>query len=168
MKVEIAKYNLLWPALFAKEKEALQNIFSEENFVIEHIGSTSILGLGAKPVIDIMIGVSDFSLAKNFISGIESLGYQYISRYESVMPFRKFFIKDYLGKRTHHIHLVELNTDFWKRHLAFRNYLRENDSVRDDYYLLKKRLAEREWNSGDEYAAAKSDFINQVLNQALK
>lgn len=168
MKVVIEEYNASWPVLFSEEKRKLENIFQLENIAIEHIGSTSVPGLGAKPVIDIMIGVSDFSMANNFISGLEGLGYQYISSYESMMPFRKFFIKDALGKRTHHIHLVEFNTDFWKRHLAFRNYLRENNEVKDEYYLLKKELSEKEWNSGDEYAAAKADFINEVLNKAIK
>lgn len=168
MKIVLEEYNASWPAVFAEEKRKLENIFPVENIAIEHIGSTSVVGLGAKPVIDMMIGVSDFSLANIFISGIEGLGYQYISSYESVMPFRKFFIKDDLGKRTHHIHLVEFNSDFWIRHLAFRNYLRENIEVRDEYYLLKKELSEKEWNSGDEYAAAKADFINEVLNKAMK
>jgi GrpB-like predicted nucleotidyltransferase (UPF0157 family) len=167
MKVVIEEYNPMWPALFENEKELLSNVFDEIEFAIEHIGSTSIVGLGAKPVIDIMVGVPDFSLANNYVAGIELLGYQYISSYESVMPFRKFFIKESAGKRTHHIHLVELNTDFWKRHLAFRNYLRENDKVRDAYFMLKKGLVEKEWKSGDEYAAAKGDFINEVLKKVL-
>ena len=168
MKAVIEEYNSLWPALFIKEKKLLSQVFTETDFAVEHIGSTSVFGLGAKPVIDIMIGVSDYSIANIFISGIEGLGYQYISSYESVMPFRKFFIKDALGKRTHHIHLVEFNSDFWKRHLVFRNYLRENNEVKDEYYLLKKELSEKEWNSGDEYAAAKADFINEVVNKVMK
>jgi GrpB-like predicted nucleotidyltransferase (UPF0157 family) len=168
MKVVIEEYNPMWPALFENEKELLSNVFDRTAFIIEHIGSTSIVGLGAKPVVDIMVGVADFTMANSFVAGIELQGYQYISSYESVMPFRKFFIKESAGIRTHHIHLVELNTDFWKRHLAFRDYLRENDKVRDAYFMLKKGLAEKEWNCGDEYAAAKADFINEVLNKAMK
>ena len=78
------------------------------------------------------------------------------------MPYRRFFTKDSNGKRTHHIHMVEIDTEFWSRHLKFRDQLRNNSNYKDQYYKLKLDLAKREWKDGNEYAAAKSEFIKMV------
>ena len=162
MKIVIEEYNPEWKTVFEKESGLLSQSIGDPDIVIEHIGSTSVEGLGAKPVIDIMIGVADFKSVNCYIGAIEKLGYTYVSKYEDTMPYRRFFTKDSSGKRTHHIHMVEIDTEFWKRHLKFRDELRNNDQYRDDYYKLKLELSEREWVDGNEYAGAKSDFIKGV------
>ena len=167
MKIIIEAYNPIWQELFEQERKSLTGIFNGVDFKIEHIGSTSIVGLGAKPVIDLMVGLSDFSIANHLVEDIEKLGYQYISEYEITMPYRRFFIKENDEKRTHHIHMVKLNSDFWIKHLAFRNHLRENIQTKEEYYQLKKKLASLKWKSGDDYANAKSEFINRVLVKAM-
>lgn len=162
LKIIIEKYNINWRTKFEEEFSLLMNSIKESDIKIEHIGSTSVDGLAAKPIIDIMIGLKDFNTADNHISSIESLGYNYISKYEDLMPYRRFFTKESNGKRTHHIHMVGYKTEFWNRHLRFRNHLRINNEDRDKYLELKMDLAKREWANGNEYADAKSEFINEI------
>ena len=162
MKIIIERYNNNWRTKFEEEFDLLMNSIKESDIKIEHIGSTSIEGLAAKPIIDIMIGLKDFNTANNHISTIESLGYNYVSKYENIMPHRRFFTKESSGKRTHHVHMVGLESEFWNRHLRFRNHLRNNNEDRDKYLELKMDLAKREWANGNEYADAKSEFIKEI------
>ena len=162
MKIIIETYNPKWTLEFEKESKLLLNLIKEQGCKIEHIGSTSIKGLGAKPVIDIMIGLRDFNTADNYISAITRQGYTYVSEFENEMPYRRFFTKEINNKRTHHIHMVELETEFWNRHLKFRNHLRLNHNDRNKYMDLKMNLSKREWTDGNEYAAAKSEFIRNI------
>jgi GrpB-like predicted nucleotidyltransferase (UPF0157 family) len=136
--------------------------FNDSSILIEHIGSTAVEGLSAKPVIDTIIGLPDFKTAGDYIKSIKDLGYEYISRFEDVMPYRRFFTKESSGIRTHHIHMVEAGSEFWFRHLAFRDYMRANINIRNEYQTLKKKLSEKEWKDENEYNAAKSDFIKGI------
>ena len=83
-----------------------------------------------------------------------------------MMPYRRFFTKRQNGQSTHNVHLVGIGTEFWLRHLAFRDHLRNNAGDRDKYYELKKELAKRDWKDGNEYAAAKSEFIRLIEAKA--
>jgi GrpB-like predicted nucleotidyltransferase (UPF0157 family) len=78
------------------------------------------------------------------------------------MPGRRYFTKETNGIKTHHIHMVEIDSGFWNRHLFFRDQLRENPVTRQQYQQLKTDLAKRQWNSGNDYAEAKNDFIRSV------
>ncbi|WP_028982517.1 GrpB family protein [Sporocytophaga myxococcoides] len=166
MKVELHTYNQDWKNLFQIEKELISSAILNSNIHIEHIGSTSIEGLSAKPIIDILIGVPDFSKVNDLISPIETCNYSYISIYEDTMPYRRFFTKSSDNKRTHQIHMVELNSPFWIRHLAFRNYLREHHEEKVAYNLLKTELSEKDWNDINDYAQAKTEFIRAVEYKA--
>lgn len=168
MKISIVEYSPVWRELFEKEKCLLEIALDENTGVIEHIGSTSVVGLAAKPIIDIMIGLHDFSLAGHLVSKIEKSGYQYVPEYEDVMPDRRYFKKKIGGASTHHIHLVEIGSEFWQRHLLFRDFLRENREVADEYAALKKRLAEIKWSDKNEYTDAKTAFIKNIENRARK
>ncbi len=167
MKIELVNYNPEWPKLFQAEKEALMNRLSGIESRIEHIGSTSIEGLCAKPIIDIMIGLNDFGLADQIIDRIVALEYLYVDKYNDIMPERRFFQKHKGNRKTHHIHMVGLDTEFWNRHLAFRDQLRNSKTDREDYANLKKQLAKQEWSDGNEYANAKTDFIRGIERKAL-
>jgi GrpB-like predicted nucleotidyltransferase (UPF0157 family) len=162
MRIIIEDYNPGWSTSFIAERDILIEAFGGIRIHVEHIGSTSVQGLAAKPVIDIMLGLEGFALADKVIDRIEKLAYVYVSKYEDVMPHRRFFIKDINGKRTHHIHMVEIGTEFWKRHLFFRDYLRNNPAASGQYQQLKIELAKREWNDGNEYADAKGEFIKSI------
>ena len=166
MKVSIVEYRHQWGEIFEEEKRLLQAVLGEVSSTVEHIGSTSVNGLAAKPVIDIMIGLPDFSVVDSLVPRIEALGYEYIKKYEDEMPFRRYFVKNSNGIRTHQIHMVEINSEFWGRHLLFRDYLRQNPEMVNKYAALKKQLAEREWEDVNEYADAKSEFIRSIENKA--
>ncbi len=125
-------------------------------------------GLAGKPVIDVMIGLRNFADADSLVPKVVALGYTYIPEYEDVMPERRFFKKIQSGKITHHIHMVEINSPFWERHLLFRDYLRENPEVATEYGLLKKELAKCQWKDTNDYAEAKTQFIRKTEEQARR
>lgn len=166
MKISIVDYSPEWPALFLEEKRALEEALAPHDVVIEHVGSTSVPGLAAKPIIDIMIGVHDFSLIDSFVPPIVALGYDYIAKYEDVMPFRRYLRKMRGERNTHHIHMVAFGEEFWQRHILFRDYLRNNLDAVEQYAALKRELAEREWDHMNDYATAKTEFIRSVERRA--
>lgn len=166
MKVTIAEYRPEWLEMFEDEKGALREALGEVAARIEHVGSTAVANLAAKPIIDIMVGLEDFSNADNLVPVIEALGYEYVKKYEEVMPFRRFFIKEQSGVRTHQIHMVAEGGEFWDRLILFRDYLRENARAAAEYAALKKELAEREWEDVNEYADAKTEFVRKAEGEA--
>ncbi|MEN7551748.1 GrpB family protein [Rapidithrix thailandica] len=167
MKIIIESYNPAWKTAFEKEQALLLNAIKEPGLTIEHIGSTSVEGLGAKPIIDIMIGLKDFQTANTHLSAIENLGYVYLSKYEDEMPYRRFFFKEENGVRTHHIHMVALGTEFWDRHLQFRDHLRTHAHDRERYHALKMELAGNEWEHMNDYADAKTGFIRAIEQKTM-
>jgi len=162
MKIELETYNPAWRETFILESQAIMQVLAQARPVVEHIGSTAVVGLSAKPVIDIMIGLPDFSIAGDLIPAMEGLGYKYIAEYEDVIPDRKFFSKSSGGRRSHHLHMVELNEDYWDRHMFFRNHLRNNENAKFAYQDLKMRLAKLDWEDRNQYGMAKSAFIRAI------
>jgi len=165
MKITLTDYAPDWPQRFEAEKTLLRQHISQPA-VIEHIGSTAIPGLCAKPIIDILIGVASLARINEAVPQIEALGYEYISAYEDQMPYRRFFRKWNNGIRTHHIHMVEEKSTFWNRHLSFRDYLRAHHDIAAQYGELKRALAEKEWDDMNDYADAKTAFIRDVEKRA--
>ena len=167
-KIIITEYDSSWPSLFEEEKKRLSQILPPE-IVIKHIGSTSVPGLAAKPVIDIMIGVPSLELADEMcIEPIKELGYTYVPEYEKQIPERRYFRK--LNKEeipTHHIHLVEHNSPWWNRHMQFRDYLRQHPDAVQEYALLKKELASQ-FSDTNKYASAKTKFVKKIELLAKK
>lgn len=166
MKVTIVEYRPEWQTMFEDEKKILETALGDVRAKIEHIGSTAVTELAAKPVIDLMVGLEDFSIADSVVPKIEALAYDYIQKYESVMPFRRFLIKERDGIRTHHIHMVGIGSEFWERHILFRDYLRQNTDVAVQYASLKRELARRDWKDVNEYADAKTEFIREIEHKA--
>jgi GrpB-like predicted nucleotidyltransferase (UPF0157 family) len=162
MKIILVKYSSDWPKMFEWESRLFLQTLGDSVAKIEHIGSTSVPGLLSKPTIDIMIGLHDFSVADSLIPKIVSLGYTYFPEFEDVMPNRRFFRKLIDGDATHHIHMTEIDSKFWQRHLLFRDYLREHDETAEKYAELKKRLAKRHWKISNDYAKAKNEFIRNI------
>jgi len=168
LKISIEPYNQDWPTKFKHEKEKISQAIGGIFRSIEHIGSTSVPGLAAKPTIDILIGVKNLSeVTPEIIQKIEQLGYDYVSKYESNMPERRFFRKVLKGKKTHHIHLVEVDSDFFKRHLLFRDYLRAHPKDARVYEELKHKLA-KQFLDTNEYAKAKTEFVVSIEEKARK
>lgn len=152
--------------MFERERKSLEAVIGAGAAIIEHIGSTSVTGLAAKPIIDIMIGLRDFSVADRLVPEIVALGYIYIPKYEKEMPYRRYFKKVAGGVSTHHIHMVQAGGDFWQRHLLFRDYLMANPDVAAAYAVLKKELAKLEWDDTNDYADAKTAFVKNIENMA--
>jgi len=163
MTIDLSEYNIEWLTLFDTEKSIISLNFPIQEILIEHIGSTSVKDLKAKPIIDIMIGLTELpSDISPVVKYLRTLGYEYISEYNLTIPERRFFQKDINGKRSHHIHMVSFNSDFWDRHLFFRNQLRSNPLIREEYGKLKIELTTQQWNSVNDYANAKSNFIKSI------
>jgi GrpB-like predicted nucleotidyltransferase (UPF0157 family) len=165
--VKLSKYNSKWPRLFEREKRLLQKTLGDKIIAIEHIGSTAILGITAKPLIDINIAVASLNdnTIKKFIAPLQSLGYTYMHKF----PGRRFFAKGPESKRTHHLNLVKANSQTsWHDHLLFRDYLRAHRSARDKYATLKIQLAKQFPADRASYTQGKEKFIKSIINQAQK
>ncbi|NGX48595.1 MAG: hypothetical protein K940chlam5_00183 [Candidatus Anoxychlamydiales bacterium] len=165
--VAISGYNSQWPLLYKEESKLILSVLNGWIESIDHIGSTSIPNLASKPIIDILIGVKSLKDAdRHCVERLESIGYQYIKKYEEKIPERRFFVKYKDGNRFVHIHLTEKNNDFWKRHIAFRDYLRKKPKIVKEYEELKRKLATF-CESREEYTFAKSAFIKTIEKKAL-
>lgn len=151
------------------EKRRIIDVIGHIVVRVEHIGSTAVPNLGAKPIIDIMVAVSHLSDAEKCIEPLEHIGYDYVPEYEDSMPERRYFHKGEPPKEQHyHLHMVELACDFWKRHLLFRDYLRTHPEIAQEYYELKKRLANEYRSDREGYTDAKTSFIQSVVSTARK
>jgi GrpB-like predicted nucleotidyltransferase (UPF0157 family) len=130
---------------------------------VEHIGSTSVPDLPAKPVIDLLVGVRSLDDSPAMVDAITALGYEYVAEFEDELPNRRYFRRFTDGRRSHQIHLVErTDVGWWDRHVAFRDWLRAHPEDRDAYAELKRRLAVEHRDDRAAYTGAKSDFIHGV------
>jgi GrpB-like predicted nucleotidyltransferase (UPF0157 family) len=162
-QVRLVLHDNEWPAFFQNEASYLHRILNEELIAIEHIGSTAIPGLEAKPIIDVMIGVRDAASRARVAARLSSL--DYIDKGERGIPGRTFLTKG--DPVTHHLHLVLYNEGFWVDHLLFRDYLRNKPGIAQDYSEIKKKLAIAYPENRELYTLGKSDFIVRVVEQAL-
>ena len=161
MPVTLSTYSPLWPSIFEIEKERLARIM-QGAALIEHIGSTAVPGLGAKPIIDVMVGTPDLAIVERRMPELFALGYRYVPEFEKSTPERRYFTKEDGQPGHFHLHAVVLDSPFWKRHLAFRDALRRDPALAQRYWKLKQRLASRFAHDRDAYAVAKSAFIRAV------
>ncbi len=179
--IVIADYDPAWVTRFEAERDLIYRTCGRDAFVrIEHMGSTSVPGLAAKPIIDMMPGVRSLDDAPPLIPLLGSIGYDYEPAFEKPspelkdpgMPERRYFRKDADGVRAFHMHLVEAGSEFWVRHLRFRNHLRTFPETALAYADLKRRLA-AEFNAGLTpasdvnvgYTDNKTAFVEDVLRQ---
>lgn len=167
MVIEIASYNPDWPAAFAAEAERLRFAIAQPALVIEHIGSTAVPGLAAKPVIDIMPGVESALELDACVKPLVAIGYTYIPDYEDVMPFRRFLRKALTPDQRpgFNLHIVARGSKFWHEHLGFRDRLRHDQELAQRYEALKRELASQHTDT-NEYAGAKTEFIVSALAAA--
>jgi GrpB-like predicted nucleotidyltransferase (UPF0157 family) len=166
--IVIVAYDPRWPQQFEAERASLADLFSEAAASIEHIGSTAVPGLGAKPIIDIMLGVGVLQEVESRIPSLESFGYEYVPELEVELPERRYFRKPREGARTHHLHCLSRSSDFWRRHLVFRDHLRRHPDDARAYFQLKQRLASEHHTDGLAYAKAKSRFIESIVEKAAR
>lgn len=164
--IEVAPYDARWPAAFEQERALLAEALGPWLAgPPEHIGSTAVPGLAAKPVIDIMAPVHTLAASRPAIEAARELGYVHYPYKPDVMHW---FCKPSAEHRTHHLHLVPLGSPLWRERLAFRDALRADPELRASYQALKLDLAQRHRLVREAYTDAKTPFIEQVLRQAAR
>lgn len=161
--IEVVPYNSLWENQFHEEAEKIRNIMKDEIIHIHHIGSTSIPGICAKPIVDMLVEVKDISKIGEYIDDMSELGY--IARGEWGIVGRRYFIKG-LYERTHHVHVYQVGNPEIKRHLLFRDYLIEHPKEAKQYERLKKMLAVKYRHNAAGYMDGKDLFIKDIDRKA--
>ena len=167
--IVIAPYDPAWPARFAAEAERIRQAFGTHALRIEHVGSTAVPGLPAKPVIDIQVSVPSLELGDLFHSQLVALGYTHfpLGAFDLVYPFYK---RPTEWPSTHHVHLCAAGSEQERSHLAFRDYLRSSPALAAEYASLKQQLASAHdgltMESQERYSLSKSEFVRSVLVHA--
>lgn len=155
--VELVPHNPEWSQLADEEAKLILENLSITVIGIYHIGSTSVPGIKAKPIIDFVMEVKALEDVIQSITVLEGLGY--ISKGEYGIPGRQFFTKDTHGERSHHLHVFQTGHPDIERHLVFRDFLRANPEAAREYEKIKEKLAKRFPKASGSYTEAKSDFI---------
>ncbi len=164
--VEIVPYDPSWPKLFEEERtRLLHTIGAWLVGPVEHIGSTAVLGLAGKPVIDIMAGIATLETSRPAIAVLADLGYAY-APYRP--EFEHWFCRPSLAFRTHHLHLVPFGSPQWIAPIAFRDYLRAHPAIAVEYVELKQRLAQEYRFDREAYTEAKGPFVTRITKLALQ
>jgi len=171
--IDIIPYDPAWPARFEREKQHLLSCLPADLVLrVEHFGSTAVPALAAKPIVDILVEVTDLeAVRERIVPLLTAQGYEYFWRPtfgDDGPPYYAWFIKrdPATGMRTHHVHMVESDfAEHWDR-LLFRDYLIEHPAVAKEYEALKRRLAEERGSDRVRYTREKTEFIAAVTNKA--
>ena len=171
LSIVIADYDPRWPAMYTEESARVHDAIGEWLVGIEHVGSTSVPGLAAKPTVDIMPGLRSLGDSPHIVEPLQRLGYRYYPEHETVMPERRYFAlpagDEHRGRRRFQLHIVETTSAFWRRHLAFRDHLRAHPETAAEYAALKRRLAAEYGSDRVGYTGAKTEFITRIESLAL-
>lgn len=160
--VRVVPHDPGWAAEFAAERARLGESLGDVPAIIEHVGSTSVPGLPAKPILDVIVGRPPESALSDYVGAFERIGYIY--RGELGLPGREYFVRGMEPvPRTHHLHLVLIGSDHWLRTLAFRDHLRRHPEAAQAYAALKGELAKRYPTDRGAYTAAKDAFIQEAI-----
>lgn len=162
--VRLEPYTPQWAIAYADERNRILSVLRNRVICIEHIGSTSIPGLSAKPIIDIAIGVDDLSDAEKFVPLMERIGYSYAG--DGGVPNHRIFGRG-PRLRTHLVHAVVANGQEWRDHIGFRDALLGDPQLVKEYASLKSRLAAAFPDDRSSYTRAKSGFVERVLHRSI-
>lgn len=165
MRVVVNHYNPQWPGMFEAEATRIRDIFGEELLALHHIGSTSVPGLKAKPIIDMIPVVQNIDVVDQYNDKMIALGYEPMGEFG--IPGRRYFRKGG-DDRTHHVHVFQAGSAEIERHLVFRDYLRQHPEDAKKYGELKQSLAERFPYDIEAYMDGKDQFIKDLEQEALK
>lgn len=163
MTYRIDDYSPRWPEEFAVQRDALADAFAGIPVAIEHIGSTSVPGLCAKPIIDILLGAPSLQDIEQRTEALRSRGFNYIQEHEDELPERRYFVKPESSSPRVNLHAVRIESRFWMDHVAFRDRLRSDQTLRDEYARLKKALFLLHPGDRSAYTSAKAPFIQRIL-----
>ncbi|TYS19840.1 GrpB family protein [Rossellomorea vietnamensis] len=164
--VILSEYNPQWEDQFEYEKKKILEAVGDKVVGIEHIGSTSIRGLKAKPIIDILAGVRDLNVVSSLIAPLSEVDFEYVPKPE--LTDRSFFRKGLWGKGTCHLHICEMNSSEWVEKLLFRDYLRKFPGAAEEYALLKSELSSLYKNDRPAYTKQKEPFIKEIIEKASR
>jgi GrpB-like predicted nucleotidyltransferase (UPF0157 family) len=160
-RIEVVPYDPNWVRAFEREREFLEGLLSPwRRGPIEHVGSTAVVGLCAKPVVDVMVGVVSLAESLPAKDALRDAGYQYSEYKTDVMHW---FCKPSFAFRTHHLHLVPFESELWHARLTFRDALRADPALCNEYAALKLALAKRFEFDREAYTDAKWPFVERVL-----
>ncbi|WP_394219209.1 GrpB family protein [Halobacillus trueperi] len=165
-RVQLSPYQSNWPETFASEKNVILQQLGDPTIPIEHIGSTSVPNLSAKPIIDILLGVESLDEFTRYIQPLSQAGYEYVPKPE--LRARRFFKKETDTNDTFHLHICEWKGSEWEEKITFRDHLRANPGSVHAYESLKKQLAEAYREERSVYTEKKGPFIQSILNHAYK
>lgn len=154
----------IWLQEFNQEKRILYRVFGDGAIDIQHVGSTSIKGLMAKPIIDIAVGVNDLNIGIVLQNKLSIIGYKLLKDHGDID--RLFFAKGLECNRTHHLHVEIYNGNSWNNHILFRDYLNNHKDARNEYEKLKKRLASKYKNDRKAYTEQKANYIISIIQKS--
>lgn len=160
--VRILPYKKNWAAKFSAERAELARALGQHALNIQHVGSTAVPGLAAKPIIDIAVAVSSLEIAQQLIKPLQELGYEY--KGAAGVPNRRFFAKGPENHRTHYLHIAEIGTEF-RCLILFRDLLIANADIASQYGVLKHDLADKFASDRALYTKGKNDFIEKTIAQ---
>jgi GrpB-like predicted nucleotidyltransferase (UPF0157 family) len=164
-RARLLPHQRAWADLFQREANELRPALGDSVVRIEHVGSTAVPGLEAKPILDIVVAVGCMTDAAPFEQALAPLGYCHQAEHD--MPGRLYFVKRTPdGKSTHHLNITELGTECWFTLVAFRDYLRSHPEAREEYGALKRELARRHRHDRPAYQDGKAAFIQCTLAMA--
>jgi len=164
-RIELTEYNPEWPAVFEAESTRIRAACGPALVAIEHIGSTALPGIAAKPVLDLMLGVQRLEDADGLVAPMRGLGYEYAGRYEAFGRFS--FVLRAHGRRVSHAHGFVVDGPHWRRHLFFRDHLRSHPDAAARYESLKRKLAARYEDDREAYSDGKTPFLRAIEALAL-
>jgi GrpB-like predicted nucleotidyltransferase (UPF0157 family) len=160
--IVIADYDPAWPERFQREKAKILTALGEAALSVEHIGSTSVPGLAAKPIVDILLVVEDSGAEGSYLPALEEAGYVLRVREPDFDEHRMFRTPE----KDVHVHVYSAASGEIRRYLLLRDHLRENEADRELYASTKRELACRDWPSVDHYADAKTEVVEGILVRA--
>lgn len=164
--IVVTEYNPLWADMFETEAMKIKKILSKNCIAIHHIGSTSVVGLAAKPIIDILPVVYNLKDVDEAAAEFEKIGYEYMGEFG--ISGRRYLRKGG-DERTHHVHIFAENSLYdIERHLAVRDYLRTHPAACERYGRLKKELANRYPYDIEGYCDGKEEFVQRLEKEALE
>jgi GrpB-like predicted nucleotidyltransferase (UPF0157 family) len=160
-QVKLVEHCKEWLNIFEDEKAKIKKLFNDNTIQIEHIGSTAVESIPAKPIIDIMVAINDYSLVDYYKRNLSKINY--INLGECGRKGRSFLVKDKNNISCFHLHLVEFESIYWENNIFFRDYLQNHFKTAEEYAELKIRLAEKYSDNRNLYRVFKSQFIEKIL-----
>lgn len=160
--VQLQDYDASWPETFILERDRLLSLFPGAFVDIQHIGSTAVPGLSAKPIIDILASVDSMRTAEALAEPLCLSGYTTSAEFNATLTNRKWFMRWADGHRTHHLHVVVHGAEPWNERLRFRDALRTRPEVAVRYAALKTKLAAQHTTDREAYTDAKKEFVRSV------